>query len=347
MEPLSSHCAELSAAPGCDNSGLRSTSAVRRRVSILRRWAWVAMTRAMIRRALPLCFVLTLAGCQKEEFGPVSSPAAEHPSYAADYPEKLERTHKRFEIERSWAKDFDSEFKKFPEELEEPDWETVARVYMLAEEDGRSAHYAEVRRQNAEVAQFFVDEKKELVRKVSGGVHYQAEQERCDAKFYGTIDRGLENGVKERFEEREDDGSQAAQFIKLHESEIGKKNAETLRKQAKALSAAAQLVYVDLAERHQELSSMVEESEQVKKTIDRRLQELGAATGEDPKTDEDKARAEERERLTEAKSSLESAVSAAKKSVETSQEDVENARKSFEEALSKLRADVKKRMDSK
>ncbi len=301
------------------------------------------MTRTMIRAALPLGFVLTLSGCTQEEFGPVSSPASEHPSYAAAYPQKLESTHKRFQIERSWAKDFDSEFKKFPEELEEPDWELVARVYMLAEEDGKSSHYAEVRRQNAEVAQFFVEEKKELVRKISGGVHYQAEQERCDAKFYGTIDRGLENGVKQRFEEREDDGSQAAQFIKLHETEIGKKNAETLRKQAKALSAAAQLVYVDLAERHHELTSMVEESEQVKKTIDRRLQELGSTTGEEPKTDEDKARAEERERLTEAKSTLTAAVSAAKKSVETSEEDVTAAREAFDSAVDKLKADLKKR----
>lgn len=301
----------------------------------------------MNRAALPLCLALTLSACTQEEFGPVSSPASEHPSYAAEYPQKLESTHKRFQIERSWAKDFDSEFAKFPEELEEPDWEQVARVYMLAEEDGKSAHYAEVRRQNAEVAQFFVDEKKELVKKISGGVHYQAEQERCDAKFYGTIDRGLENGVKERFEQREDAGSQAAQFITLNETEIGKKNAETLRKQAKALSAAAQLVYVDLAERHQQLSSMVEQSEQVKKTIDRRLQELGADAGENPTTDEDKARAEERERLTEAKNQLEVAVSSAKKSVETSQQDVEEARKAFEDALGKLRADIKKRMGTK
>ena len=154
------------------------------------------------------------------------------------------------------------------------------------------------------------------------------------------------NWVKERFEAREDDGSEAAQYISLHETELGKENAATLRKHAKALSAAAQLVYVDLAERHLELSSMVAESDEVKKTIDQRLQELGASTGEEPQSDEDKIREEERVLLTEAKNRLESAVNSAKKSVETSEQDVIAAREGFEKALGTLRAELKKRRES-
>lgn len=297
----------------------------------------------MNRAAFFFCLVVGLPACAQEKFGPISSPAAEHPAYAADYPQKLDSTHKRFQIERSWAKDFDAEFQKFPDELKEPSWEHVARVYMLAEEDGKSAHYADVRRKNAEVAQFFVEEKQEIGRKVSGGVHYQAEQENCDVKFYGTIDRGLENAVKERFEKREDAGSQAAQYISLHETELGKENAAALRKHAKAISAAVQLVYVDLAERHQELNAMVDESAEVKKTIERRLQELDASSGAEPSKEEENAREEERERLLAAKNSLESAVKAAEKTVETSEEDVTAAREALEGALDKLRAYVKQR----
>src|SRR5690606_6844073 len=225
------------------------------------------MTQNMNRLALLIVIVLVLPACKKNEFGPISSPAAEHPAYAAGYPQQLESTTKRFQIEQAWAKDFQGEFKKFPDELNEPDWEVVGRVYMLAEEDGKRAHYGQVRETNAEVAQFFVEEKEELVRKISGGVQYQADQEKCDAKFYGTIDRGLENGLKERFDEREEKGSRAQQFITYNESKIGKENSATLRKHARALSAGAQLVYVDLAHRHQELSEMVAESKEVEKTI--------------------------------------------------------------------------------
>lgn len=303
------------------------------------------MTRPMNRVAFVFCLSLGLPACSQEKLGPISSPAAEHPAYAAEYPKRLETTHKRFQIERSFTKDFDAEFKRFPEELQDPDWEQVARVYMLAEQDGKSSHYAEVRQKNADVAQFFVDEKKDISRKISGGVHYQAEQEKCDAKFYATIDRGLENGVKERFEKREDSGSQAAQYIALHESELGK-NAPILRGHARSLSAAAQLVYVDLAVRHRELSAMVEEVSAVKKTIDRRLQELQAPVDEKPDTVEGKARAQEREALTQAKQEVDAAVNAVKKTVETSEQDVVAARESFETALDHLRAELKKRRSS-
>lgn len=302
------------------------------------------MTPAMNRLALVIAIALGLPACNKNEFGPVSSPAAEHPAYASGYPQRLESTTKRFQIEKSWAQDFQGDFEKFPEELDEPDWEVVARVYMLAEQDGKSSHYAEVRRTNADVAQFFVEEKEDLVRKVSGGVQYQADQEKCDAKFYGTVDRGLENGLKERFEEREEEGSSAQQFITYHESEIGKENSETLRAQARALSAAAQLVYVDLAHRHQELSAMTEESKAVKKTIDARLEELRATSDEGMNDQEKQARADERKGLEEARAAHEASVSAAKKRLETSEQEVLDARQSFEKALEALRSEVKKRM---
>lgn len=301
------------------------------------------MTWRMNRSASLVVMIFVLSACNKNEFGPVSSPAAEHPVYAAGYPQRLESTTKRFQIEQSWVQDFGEEFKKFPEELKEPNWETVARVYMLAEEDGKSSHYAEVRKTNADVAQFFVEEKEELVRKISGGVQYQADQAKCDAKFYGAVDRGLENGVKERFEKREEAGSRAQQYITYHETEIGKENSEKLRTQARALSAGAQLVYVDLAHRHQELTKMVDESEGVKKTLDKRRKELSAEKDAEMSEQEKQARADEVKRLEAAQASHEASVSSAKKLLETSEEDVKKARESFEAALGQLRADVKKR----
>jgi hypothetical protein len=297
----------------------------------------------MNRLALFLAFGFLLPACNKNEFGPVSAPAADHPSYAASYPQKLESTTKRFQIEKSWAQDFATEFKKFPEELKDPDWEVVARVYMLAEEDGKSSHYADVRQTNAEVAQFFVEEKEELVRKISGGVQYQADQAKCDAKFYSAVDRGLENGVKERFEKREEDGSRAQQHITYHETEIGKENSEKLRAQARSLSAGAQLVYVDLARRHQELTKMVDEGDGVKKTIDKRLKELSQEKDAEMSPQEKQARAEEMKRLETAQTSHEASVSSARTLLETSEEEVKNARESFETALSELRAEIKKR----
>lgn len=300
------------------------------------------MTWDMKRFPATLLIGFSLLGCAKEGLTPISEPASEHPAYAAEYPKRLATATKMAEVEASWAKDFGKEFKRFPEELKEPDWKGVEHVYELALQDGKSAHYAHARRANHDVAAFFVDEKKELVRKISGGVQYQAEQERCDSKFYGAIDRGLEKGVEERFEDREEAASHAARFITQHEKRMGPENAKVLREQSKKIAAAAHLVYVALAERHRELESLVSEKSEVKKTFERRISEIEAGSeGEAP--EEKAAREEELAALRSARDDWEKAVSSAERHLEGNEERVEQARSSFESAVDALLRDVRGR----
>src|SRR5688572_3190321 len=122
----------------------------------------------MRQQVLVLGLFLALSGCAKEGFGPVTAPQEEHPAYAVTYPERLEATNKLYGIERDFAGEFPEQLAKYPDALTEPDWAKVRRVYELASEDGKSAHYADVRRSDTEVASFFVEEKKEVVQKVNG-----------------------------------------------------------------------------------------------------------------------------------------------------------------------------------
>lgn len=288
----------------------------------------------MGRQVWALGFCLLLSGCKKDGFGPVSSPPEDHPAYAATYPAELDGTSKLYSIERGLADEFPAELSKFPEALTEPDWALVKRVYELANEDGKSAHYAEVRKKNAEVAAFFVEEKKELVQKIGGGVQYHAEQKNCDAEFYGPIDRGLEKGLTERFEEREEAASRAQTFITQNEEALGKKNVEVLSDQAKQISAAANLVYVSLAERHAKLKELVEKGEAVDKTIERRLKEMREEPG---KTEAEKESQKlEREALLEARGKIKQAVEEGKQRLETSEEDIKAARKKYDDAFKEL-----------
>jgi hypothetical protein len=288
----------------------------------------------MRQQGLVLGLFLALSGCAKEGFGPVAAPKEEHPAYAATFPEQLETTNKLYGIERDLATEFSGELAKYPEALTEPDWEKVQRVYELADEDGQSAYYAEVRKSDLEVAKFFVEEKKEIVQKVSGGVQYQAEQEKCDAKFYGSIDRGLEKAVTERLEDREDAASAAQTFITQNEERIGKKNVEVLRDQARQIAAAANRVYVSLPERHVHLEKLVSQGAKVEKTVDRRLEELKESS---PTSDAEKAAHEqELTALTEARVKIAPAVEQGKSRLKSSEENLKAAQKQYDEALSQL-----------
>lgn len=292
------------------------------------------MTRAMRQQVLMISLLLTLSGCAKEAFGPVTSPEQEHPAYAVGYADQLEATNKLYGIEQDFAHGFPEQLAKYPEDLTEPDWAKVREVYELASEDGKSAHYAEVRKGDAQVASFFVEEKKEIVQKVSGGVQYQAEQKNCDVQFYGSVDRGLEKGITERLEAREDAASSAQTFITQNEESLGKKNIETLRDQARQIAAAANRVYVSLAERHVHLDKLVKQADAVEKTVEERLEELNRLT---PATDAEKeALKQEQTALTDVRSKMSPAVEQGKSRLKSSEENIKKARQQYEDALEKV-----------
>lgn len=290
---------------------------------------------------LPLLFCL--GACTKNEFGPISTPAAEHPAYAQSYPSELTSSLKLYEIEHTVAKDFPAKVALYPSALKEPSYVHVGQVYKLAEADGKSASYAQVKRDNTEVAVFFVDEKKDIVKKVSGGVHYQAKQEHCNAKFHGAIDRGLENGVVESFEKRQDAQSQAQLYIKQYEENLGAKNIEPLVEQAKSIAAASYLVNILLAEHHLQLKAQVAEAKRIEKTLSTRLDELESARHSGESDKEREARNQEQSALFAARVELEAAVKTAKKRLETSEEDVTRARDAFNHAMTLLHSEVDKK----
>lgn len=290
---------------------------------------------------LPLLFCL--GACTKNEFGPISTPAAEHPAYARAYPEELTNSLKLYEIEHAVAKDFPAKLSLYLSALKNPSYLHVGQIYKLAEADGKSASYAHIKRENTAIAVFFVDEKKDIVKKVSGGVHYQAKQDKCDSQFYGTIDRGLENGVVESFEKRQDEQSQAQLYIKQYEENLGKENVKPLTEQANSIAAASYLVNILLAEHHQQLQAQVAEAKRVEKTLSARLDELEGARNSGESDKERDARNAEQSALFTARVELETTVKNAKKRLETSEQDITFARDAFNKAMTQLLSDVDKK----
>src|SRR5688572_31599536 len=109
-----------------------------------------------------VCLVLSFLvfGCQSEAGPqPKTAPAADHAAYATDYPTRLTTATSRHELDAKGGGVLVEQIPKYPGELADPDWSVALASYEKADQDGKSGHYAEVQRDSALIAKFFVDEK--------------------------------------------------------------------------------------------------------------------------------------------------------------------------------------------
>jgi hypothetical protein len=279
----------------------------------------------MKQSAVCLALSFVLFGCNQESGPePRSAPAADHAAYAATYPQRLTTATSRQELESKGSTALVEQMAKYPAELSDPDWNIALGTYERADADGKSGHFAEVQRDSALVAKFFVDEKQQLVRQVGGSVDHEAKANACKGEYYGAVSWGLEKAVQDRLKERADKASSALKYLEQNGDGLKKKADRTaLEKQARDLSLAAYLAHVALPERHEELQRLVDEHDGVKKTLARRREEIEKTPAEAGDAAAKKSRQEE---LTQ------------------SEQEVERAQKAYDEAYDTLEFDVTVRL---
>jgi len=291
-----------------------------------------------------VCLTLSLAflGCSNQSGpAPRSAPASENSAYATEYPARLTTAVSRQELEAKGGQTLVEQIPKYPSELGSPDWTVAQGTYERAAEDGKSGHYAEVQRDGALVAKFFVDEKQQLVRQVGGSVDHEAKQNACKGDYYGAVSWGLEKAVQDRLKERADKASSAIKYLEQHGDGLKKADRTVLEKQARDLALAAYLANVALPERHEELQRLVAEHDGVKKTLARRREELEKVPADAGDAEAKKARQAELDAVKAAEADLAQAHEAAQKRLTQSEQEVERAQKAYDDAYDALDFDVR------
>lgn len=298
--------------------------------------------RTMKQSAICLVLAFHVYGCNQEAGpAPKTAPASEHAAYATEYPEQLKTATARHEFEAKGGVTLVEQIPKYPSELKDPDWTVALSVYEKADQDGKSGHYAEVQRESAVVAKFFVDEKQQLVRQVGGSVDHEAKQNSCKGEYYGAVSWGLEKAVQDRIKERADEASSAIKYIEQNAESFKKNDRTVIEKQARDLALAAYLAYVALPERHAELERLVAEHDGVKKTLARRREELAAIPAESGDAAAKKSRKEEQEAIVAAEAALTQAHESAQKRLSESEQEVNEAQKAYDDAYEALDFDVR------
>jgi hypothetical protein len=277
--------------------------------------------------------------CATQGVQPVMS-SAEQPSYAKKYPGHLQSAVADVDTQLKALLALTSQFEKYPGELQEPDWAIVDQIVRLADREGKSAHFAERLQQNAIVASFYEEQKKEIHQRVGGSVTHQAKEEGCSAELYGPTAYALDQSFSKGLASSTRAASDAHLLIAQNETALGKRNIEKLQQQADQIALASYISHVGLVRKHQEIERMLGDASGVESTIDERMEALSQSQppGQKLAAAEKKARDDELEALREANATLAQDVEAAKKTHEGAEDRASRAKELYAQAMTKLEA---------
>ncbi|HEY2736269.1 MAG TPA: hypothetical protein VGI70_19860, partial [Polyangiales bacterium] len=166
---------------------------------------------------------------------------------------------------------------------------------------------------------------------------YAAKQKECTVDVASPAIGALDRGVDKALEERLRGHDEAHRYIEDHQDALGKPNLEKLQKQADDISLASYLVHVRVKELKLELSRMVDDASDVKKTLGRDDTEARSVIADPAASKGAKATAQTRATAAEgASANIDSEVDQAKRAVADMDARSQQLEKDYSAALTAL-----------
>jgi hypothetical protein len=288
---------------------------------------------------LPLLVGLSGPACSNQKPAPLYTPSSDQSGYAARYPEAMASARGRIAEHESKARRQLQAFGTYADELKEPtDYKAVGTVVDLADGAGKSAAYVERRQEAEAAAAFFEDQKEDITKSVAGAAQYQAKQKNCEVDAYGSAAHALQKSVEKGLEKYLRERNEAHAYIEDNQDALGKPNLEKLRKQADEISDVSYMVNVGIPQSRARIEAMVAEANDVKKTLDRTIEETKAVQADAARSEPDKAAAKKKGEAAEsAKQRVDSELQQAQHVLEGLEERQKQLSKEYDEALDALR----------
>jgi len=188
------------------------------------------------------------------------------------------------------------ELSQFASGIDTKSWNHVSATYKLADSAGRSSDYAERRDENAAVTTFFDEEKQNIQNGVVGSAQYSAKQNECKDpnQIGGAALHGLNKAVDKSLQDKIREHDEAHSYIAAHANAIGNQAAEKLKDQADKISETAYLVFVGMEKSRRRLKVLVDESNDVKKTLKRAAEQDSTASSDASQPEADRKNAQAR-----------------------------------------------------
>ncbi|HET7541896.1 MAG TPA: hypothetical protein VFK05_18605 [Polyangiaceae bacterium] len=287
-------------------------------------------------------FVTAFSSACTTQPAPAFASAANESGYAERYPSALLGARTEFATDETRAREIFADFPKYPGALTNPDGEQVSEIVTRADAAGKSGAYGRQMEEQSHVSRFFSQEKDGLNQKVGGAAQYAAKQKECTVDVgspaIGALDRGMDKAMEDRLH----DHDEAQRYIEDHQDALGKANLEKLQKQADDIALASYLVHVRVKQLKLELSQLVAESSDVKKTLERSDKEAQAVLADSAASKQAKATAQKRvDAAKKASTGLDIEIEQANRAVQEMDARSEKLEKDYGAALEALQKSLK------
>ena len=290
-----------------------------------------------LRLAAAATLVLAV-GCTNQDNNrpPEAASAANQSKYAEEYPEALETKTTDFDEGVGDVEKTSSSMPTYADELSEPtDYGKAKEVIETADQAGRSEAYVEAARERDAIVGFFEDDDRAVEKKIAGSIQYAAEQQGC--KNLGGASGAFKRTIEKELEQKMRDANEAHVLIDRYEDDLGKPNAEKLRKQADDIAEASYTAYIELPTKKYELERMIAEGDEAKRTLEDEIKREKKKI-DDPDTKPERKKAAETHiaELEEKKSKLDEKLESARKREKKLEKQVKEAQDSYKKSLDQL-----------
>lgn len=294
-------------------------------------WRWGALSGLL----------LLASACASSQEGPRLASSAGSPGYASSYPARVSGTTEGLTVAESEVRRVSAEMPAWPAELEKVEASLARDVVRESDAAGKSRAYAAQQVEAAEVVRFFSEEKDKLGQQVSGSVRYSLKEKGAGSDLVeaggAAASYGLPKAIQKQLDERAQDANPAHRLIDEREDELDKGAVEKLRKRADELARVSYLVRVYLPAERRRIGELLEESSEVKGTLEKTIEGEGAIARDPATKPKRKSLAEARVKDAEAAlGRLDSDLSAAREADKTFEEKIRELTELYEKALAEL-----------
>lgn len=285
--------------------------------------------------------VLIAACTSSSEKGPEFPSSANRTAYAVRYNDDLTASVKAFGDAQERQKTLTKGFNAHVEEMKKSDWDKVKVIVDDSDLAGKSADFANTRAETEAVKDFWDDEKNEITSKVAGNAQHVNKQAGCNAEVGGAVAFALNDAVTKQLQKRLRARNEAFLVMERYKASLGPQNIATLEKLADEVSEASYDVHVAMIVERNKIKHIATDKDEVKKTLDRFIQEENAYQSEPGRTDvEKKASAERVAAAMKNKESIDSVAAQAENVTKEADKAIDASTKEYNDALAALRAKV-------
>jgi hypothetical protein len=288
--------------------------------------------------------VLIAACTSSSEKGPEFPSSANRTSYAVRYNDDLTASVKAFGDAQERQKTLTKGFGAHVEELKKTDWDKVKVIVDDSDGAGKSADYASTRAETEAVRHFWDDEKNDITSKVVGNAQHVNKQAGCNAEVGGAVSFALNDAVTKQLQKRLRARNEAFLVMERYKTALGPQNVATLEKLADEVSEASYDVHVAMIVERNKIKHIATDKDEVKKTLDRFIQEENAYQAEPGRTEPEKKASSERvAAATKNKESIDGVAAQAESLTKEADKAIDASTKEYNDALTALRAKVEEK----